>query len=366
MKNFLLTTTIIFSVLLTACGGGGGSSVAMEDMPMTPPDLIGSDTMPVAQNTNFGASDEDGRTRVASATQKLGSVTQSSRVTDGTTIDSLGIRKNPSGSPVAIQRIVNGQPQYYENSRIPIIDFTIENSVEGWAGSESSPPPDTYLVARGSISDGSTLQAKEEYEPGDYYYVTGFWYRDANDFGVFTDATPRTEPLPASGSATYSLERGLAAYFWNNGTGASFGYLTGDLELNASFNDDDNMQISGSADINKARIWDGNDFGPERTGSLLLNFNNIVDTDGDGGFVGGDITCPQCVTQGASSWGGQFFGNPLTLTAGEFAGDSSGEWPTEFGGTFAAKNLLLSDGVNLDLLGWLAANHSGLVDAWNY
>ena len=308
MKNFIKTTILFgFVIATSSCGGGGGgSSVTM-------------DTMQTPRSPDLSAIGESSRMGVLSADQKLGSVTQSSRIREGATIDSISIKKDSSGNPISRPLVDPRDRQIFvdENGDLsftsgePIIDFTVENTVAGWEGSVYNQPASVDVLAIGVIADGSTFDVKSQYEAGDYYFVTGFWHRDVNDFGVFADGARRTEPLPTEGSATYNGI--VAAAFWNNGPAfdsIEYGTILGDLEMKASFNSG-NMQMNGNANFDEINYVTAQGVSDSQTSAspyFSLNFANTI-SNNDGGFIGGDVTCSSsgCINPSASSWGGAIF-----------------------------------------------------------
>ena len=199
----------------------------------------------------------------------------------------------------------------------------------------SENPP---LLSTSYIFDSGSFASKTlaDYENGDFYAVTGFWYRDSSDFGVFADGSPLTEPLPTTGSATYKGNFG--AYDWDIFDAGNNANLIGNVELQASFNGDNNMVMGGSASI------------PNIVGVV---FENIIDDDGDGVFTGGSVECESgshCEGGGGSgSWGGRFVGSPVNNDDG---------WPAGFVGAFGIHRNNL-----FDRIGFFGAVHEDLCAA---
>ena len=216
----------------------------------------------------------------------------------------------------------------------------VDNSNANWA---ANPPPlstFSYIFDK----DSGARKTLANYNDGDFYAVTGFWYRSPTDFGVFADGSPidlNTNPLPTAGSATY---RGnVGGYLWGTSSSITSRRITGDIELQASFSGG-NMMMGGTANI--------------LTGvtSPQLTLHNI--TDGDGVFTGGSITCENCGNPNTdSSWGGRFVGNPVTNAADDA---NSNEWPAGFVGAFSVHEL---EGISIDIIGFFGAIHEDLCAA---
>ena len=396
MKNFIKTTLLLACVIvMSSCGGGGSSSSSGS----------GGSSGGGSGGSGGGGSDLENienvnavaRDRAITAEQKLGSVTQGSLVNpEGVTQDSVRLVKDVDDNLMFSTRVTVGEGIEAsigdDGLEIPgsakvvtltstIVQFGVENTVAGWTDVAEDSDINSF-----SIWNATTFAQKfaEEYVPGDFYIISGFWYRDDNNFGVFADGTPRTEPLPTTGTATY--EGGIAAIFWSEdplGTSVDsrfenveFGFLGGGIHMTASFDNAD-MQMNGRIDFSRI-FFDGGvviDGVPDiteirdrdRPGMspyFSLNLESITDDNGDGGFTGGNINCEGCRNPTDSSWGGQFFINPVTTVGGRDPGATSGDWPAGFAGTLGADGVPFS-GTNIDLLGDFVTFHSGLCDAVN-
>ena len=244
-------------------------------------------------------------------------VTQSAQTQDSVSVVAnsagLGFFVNNEGATVGI-RVDNSNPD---------VDWT------------TTPPSlllSSYIFDSGSFAS----KALADYENNDFYIVTGFWYQSPTDFGVFADGSPLTEPLPDTGSATYRGD--IEGRAWVGSNQVSF---MGDVELQASFNGDNNMVMGGGGNVTF-----GGDFS-----SLGYTLRDVIDSNDDGVFTGGRLTCD--FTCGNNSWSGRFVGNPVTNAAGN--ADSDG-WPAGFIGTFGFRGG--SDGI-----GFFSAIHEDLCAA---
>ena len=247
------------------------------------------------------------------------SITQSAQAQDSVSAvansDGLGFFVNNEGARAAIR---------------------IDNSNPGadWAANPPSLLSTSYIFDSGSFAS----KALADYENGDFYAVTGFWYRSPEDFGVFADGSPLTEPLPDTGSATYRGNWG--AYGWDELDPNNNANLIGIVELQVSFNGDNDMMMEGSASI------------PSNPAIAGIVFQNIIDDDGDGVFTGGSVNCMSqffCSGIGGSgSWGGRFVGSPVNNDDG---------WPAGFVGTFGIHKS------TLDRIGFFGAIHEDLCAA---
>ena len=298
MKNIYKTITLCgFVLALSACGGGGGGSSAggggstMMEAPMAETDIN--------PQLNFDGINANSRAAALSAEQQLGSVTQGSNVRNGVTFDSVGIKKAANGAPIfRILEDLDGDPVVLDG--IPIIDFTVENTVAGWEGSAYRQPSGLDVAGVGFIISTTTAEFKTTYSPGDLYYVTGFWYRDTDDFGVFVDATPNTADLPNSGSATYG---GAAnGVFWNNNVDPNgdvleqiiVGDVVGTLALDAQVANGE-VSIGGNIRFHTIRAIDTDGFddtlvAPGVNGAwFALNLDDIVIDPTTKGGTGGTV-----------------------------------------------------------------------------
>ena len=236
---------------------------------------------------------------------------------------------------------------FYVNNEGATVAIRVDNSNPDadWTTNPPSLLLTSYIFGSGSFAS----KALADYENGDFYTVTGFWYRNPTDFGVFVDGSPidlNTNPLPTTGSATY---RGaMGGYIWNSEGRRE--NLSGTSFLEASFVGG-NMVMGGIINAPDA---------PVITGILQVNLQNITDDDGDGVFTGGSITCSLgCLDRDptGSSWGGRFVGNPVDNGAG---GPSSNEWPAGFVGVFGIQEG--SEGA-FDAIGTFGAIHEDLCAA---
>ena len=207
-----------------------------------------------------------------------------------------------------------------------------------WA---ENPPP---LLSTSYIFDSASFasQTLADYNDGDFYAVTGFWYRDSDDFGVFVDGSPRTEPLPTTGSATY---RGnVGGYSWSS-TAAGNSVFTGDVVLQASISGGNiAMGGTGNATIDEFPVQ--------------ITFQDITNNDGGAVFIDGSISCQtgcEGIDISISNWDGRFVGNPVNNAAD--GADSDG-WPAGFVGAFSLRLPSI-----FDAIGTFGAIHENLCAA---
>ena len=287
-----------------------------------------------------------------------GGVTQSSQVdSEGVTEDSISVVKNSNGNLVF--NLVTSAFNLVD------LEFTITNSNGNWIGDEISPPDGYRITSHGVFFDGATYKAESRiYKHGDFYAITGFWINEDNphDFGVFIEANPRTADLPTSGSATYTGNGNLRGIYriTQPNAAASSDILTsifrGRLNLHASFNSDNKMQTRADLYIRKKD-------NPPFIRDIQFSFNPIIDGDGDGSFIGGDITCASgCDNPSNSSWGGRFAGDPITTAGGLDSGATTGDWPAGFIGTFGFQGVAIDD-KTIDAIGEFRSIHSSLCAA---
>ena len=335
--------------VLAGCGGGGGSNNAAMNTrtPDNPP-------APTVQEI---------RDRATTAQQRLGSVTQSTNVNGSTNVvlDRVRVKLDESGNPVFLPDdnmdlniVVENTHQGWEASNDTGYWKELENindNTGGFTNNVVFEDDDGRLIHGTPVIDAAnlTLKPPSEYQSGDYYLVTGLWYEDDNNFGVFADGPELTAPLPTSDSATY--EGGAQGIYWDR---------TRTLAGADNFNADVQFQVvaSGgrvavSGQASNIRSFDlvGTQF--EETPLLsnrTIRFNEM--TYNPPGIANGEMTCePNCDIQG-SSWGGQFHGNPP-------AGNQTDGWPFSFNGTFGIQGLEY-EGNTYDILGYFSSIHDGL------
>ncbi|MGI9296403.1 MAG: hypothetical protein ACR2QC_00720 [Gammaproteobacteria bacterium] len=371
------------ALALAGCGGGGGGSNAAPDM--RTPDTGNTDDMMNTLPGEGARTPQASRDDAVTAQQNLGSVTQSSNV-DGntrTTLDEVRVKLDESGDPmfdedgsIFVENTREGWESSNNSGYFSELSEGNENSgggtdgvnvLEGVTCSESgpvllvcggalppvppgeNPPPSPVRIDGTPVIDATdlTLKPPSEYQSGDYYLVTGLWYKDDNDFGVFADGPELTADLPTSGSATY--EGGANGIYWDRSrTLIGAQGFQADVTFNAVVQNG-GVQISGRAG-NVMR----HDTAENAAVPILENreviFNEL--TYQSPGVAGGTVDCsPGCSVQGGS-WGGQFHGNPP-------AGGETNGWPFSFNGTFGIQGLDY-EGDLYDALGTFSTVHGDL------
>ena len=235
----------------------------------------------------------------------------------------------------------------------------VDNSNANWA---ANPPP---LSTFSYIFDKDTGDRKTdlaEYENGDFYAVTGFWYRDSDDFGVFVDGSPRTVDLPPSGSASYKGD--VSGQYWGDPAGAGntdapsiSGNFIGNINLRAA------IPASASGSNNTLLEGEINIPAGDDLPSINLAWTNMRDNNANGIFVGNDflLCLGGCNVSepDASVFNARFVGNPVNI-----AGSANSEgWPAGIIGAFGLDELELSNGVEIDAIGFFGAIHEDLCAA---
>ena len=231
----------------------------------------------------------------------------------------------------------------------------VDNSNANW--SEIPRPLSTFNY----IFDKDTGASKTlaEYENGDFYAVTGFWYRSPADFGVFVDGSPRTVDLPTTGGANY---RGnIGGQYWGDVTGSGntdapeiFGNFIGNINLQAFFPPSLPGELFLNGDINIPAV--------NPLSIININFSSVSYDNGNGVFNTHDSICLSGCGSAApdnSVINARFVGNPVTNAAGDA---NSGGWPAGMIGTFGVDGLSIGNS-EVDILGFFGAIHEDLCAA---
>ena len=328
------------------------NSDSSSSSPPPPPPIEDNPPPPAPSFSDINGLTSAQRLPAITATQNtlsVSGVTQSSRVSGGVTQDSVSAVTDSAGN--LMFHVVAGEREsiMVDNSN-PDADWT------------ANPPP---LLSTSYIFDRSSFASKTlaNYNDGDFYAVTGFWYRDSDDFGVFVDGSPRTEPLPTSGRATY---RGnVGGQYWgdlagagNTGAPTISGNFMGNIIINASIAADgtDRLAILGSINIPA----------DSAIPNIQLDIEPAPDNNGDGVFmdsINNGITCSRGCSDiflNNPKFSARLVGNPVTDAADDA---SSGEWPAGIIGAFGFGELELSNGVEIDAIGFFGAIHEDLCAA---
>ena len=198
----------------------------------------------------------------------------------------------------------------------------VDNSGANWTGPNA--PSLVSLVVTSYIFDNGSFNkamALADYANGDFYIVSGFWHRSAADFGMFADGSPRTEPLPTTGSATYKGD--VTGYYWTAQESTSSNF-NGDVNIDVSFDSGD-VILEVEFDISTP-VGSNIKFDTEIT--TPNNMLNEAITDNDVFACGEGCTgSPQ-----DSRINTRFVGNPVNIDGG----GGSDEWPAGIIGAFGA------------------------------
>ena len=230
----------------------------------------------------------------------------------------------------------------------------VDNSNADWTGT-NAPPLSTFSY----IFDEDTGASKTlaEYENGDFYAVTGFWYQSPTDFGVFADGSPRTVDLPATGSANYRGDVG--GQYWGDtatrtdDTGAPniTGSFVGNINLQAITFDSNITGLNGAITIPADGIL------PD----ISLGWTSIIDNNRNGVYTNTNrILCPAGCDEAptASSLSARLVGDPVSIPGGA----NSDGWPAGVIGTFGLQDMRIGNS-EVDILGFFGAIHEDLCAA---
>ena len=223
-----------------------------------------------------------------------------------------------------------------------------------WTGTNAPSLSAFSYIFDKDTGDSKTLA---DYENGDFYAVTGFWYRSPTDFGVFADGSPRTEPLPPSGSANY---RGnVGGQYW--GDIATRTDDTGAPNISGSFVGNINLQMNVSNNPNGDSFLTGQINIPAVNDLPFINFdlNDAFDNSGNGIFTGANlIVCIEgCSDPVADSMSARLVGDPVNIPGG----DSEG-FPAGIIGAFGIQDMRIGN-TEVDMLGFFGAIHEDLCAA---
>ena len=329
MKRLLIVSSMmIFTAALYGCGGGGGNSGGGNGgggggsgrLSLSP-----SITDNEVTGTNRPA--EGAQRALTNAGQNLGSVTQSSNVAAGTTLDQVELTGYNGNGPIVTNDRNN--------------DGDVFDAGEWqWSDGTFSRGNGVLFYQYAAVDRAGNIKAPAADD--EFYMITGFWYRGADDFGLFVDGTEATYALPTSGTARYNGDTDGVFYptdadHGTHGLGGRDpsdyeGVFSGDIRFDVTFAATPTItgEITnlGGDDVDVA-----NAFGLRLTGA---------EWDADArAFTNGDIevmNCPEpsCLPTGGtltyqSSWGGQFFSLSPTGDNGR---------PEIFAGTYGVSGLL--------------------------
>ena len=233
------------------------------------------------------------------------------------------------------------------------LDIVEVNNLRTGSNWATNPPP---IKSKGYIFDSGSFASKAltDYENGDYYFVTGFWFRDENDFGVFADGLSYTGNLLIHGSANYKGK--INGYYWGNEVGAEStdapsisGDFSSDTNIVATFtNNDIDLVANFNIELNEIPIGiavsgrDGNRDGGFYTVELESNANALCTSgcNANTKFINSNLNA-------------RFVGNPVNINGGV---DSNG-YPAGIVGVFGFEIQNIGN-FDIDLLG----NFIGIFD----
>ena len=363
MKYLSLMLSTLF--LASACGGGGGGGSSS-----TSNAFIASPRINLAQVGGNARPTQSAQQNFAGASQKLGSVTQSSNISGGTTLDQVEVELTNTGGTFRTT-FTNDRDGDGDTSDMGEWEFIHDNTDRFADGG-----PGTLYSAGAVVGSNGALKNPEDYVDGDYFLVTGFWHRSTDDFGVFLDGQEVDYALPTSGSAAYTGEA-YGVVYPSDPSHTTYGVPAGqDLS-------DHEYGFTGDLNVGIAFTGSTPTFTSGRITNLLPDGETSPDAMNDGAFNlvsptwdathrafhsgSVEFTCPSgistCTLPASggdltyvSSWGGQFF----KLSEG---GRSS--IPEFFGGTFGVHGLLgrfdLNEnrGVSYSVIGFFGGLETG-------
>ena len=325
---------------MTGGGNGGTTPMTMAITPPTTDPTPPADTTPPPPAPSF--SDINGLT----SAQRLPAIT-----TNPANTNDNGVTKSAE-----MQDSVSAVTDSGGNLMFHVVAgerraVMVDNSNTDWTGT-NAPPLSTFSY----IFDKDTGASKTlaEYENGDFYAVTGFWYRSPTDFGVFADGSP-PEPLPPSGGANY---RGnVGGQYWGDVTGSDdtdapeiFGNFIGNINLRVSVpgSSSNNTMLSGV--INIPAVDD--------LPNISFVLDGIFDNNGNGVFTGAnriacDVGCGGDAT--ADNLSAQLIGDPVSIPGGA----NSEGFPAGIIGAFSLQDLPIGNS-EIDILGFFGAIHEDL------
>ena len=226
----------------------------------------------------------------------------------------------------------------------------------------ANPPP---LLSTSYIFDSVSFASKTlaDYNDGDFYAVTGFWYRSPADFGVFADSSPRTVDLPTTRRASATYRGNVGGRYWGNAAGSED---TDAPSISGNFIGNVNLQIAIATDDSGIPIISAGEISIPADDVLENIRIDMFAVFGDrNGFFTGDssnIFCRiGCSATPDDTYNliARFVGNPVTDAAN--GADSDG-WPAGIIGTFGIDDLSINN-AEVDMLGFFGAIHEDLCAA---
>ena len=362
MKNFLLTLLgITFMLTLSSCLRSADSpTAAIETPPETPPiTMTMAVTSPCTDSTNptcpnYVAPPPDTPPPDAPSLSDI-LISQSERSDTLGRVANTGnnSRTQSTDSDDSISAVTDSGELIFHMVDGERVAVMVENSNADWMG-DNAPPlfTDTYIFDETTFA----RQTLADYESGDdLYIVSGFWFRDATDFGVFAEGPPLVNNLTG-------LSKGASATFRGKVGGRYWQYPDGSTSVKSSISGN----LNGNIVINAEIVGLAN-FNTEINGNIIIADSNIsainltfsgTDNGRDGIFNSDSFLCASGCDdtdpEGVSRFGARFFGNAIDNGA-----VNSDGWPAGIIGTFGIEEF--TDGTNaFDALGYFSAIHEDL------
>ena len=328
-------------------GGGDGGTTPMT-MTITPPT---TDPMPPADTTPPPPAPSFSNVNSLTPGQRLPAIT-----TNPANTNDNGVTKSAEmqDSVSAVTTDSDGLSFHVVNGERRAV--MVDNSNADWTGT-NAPPLSTFSY----IFDEDTGASKTlaEYENGDFYAVTGFWYRSPTDFGVFADGSPRTVDLPPPSDASAQYKGDVGGYYWGDDTGventgapAISGNFIGNIDLQVSFPADGSNNTSMRGQIDIPVVGD--------LRNISFGWTGIRDNNRNGVYTDTNriICLAGCDDDPVSSLSARLVGDPVSIPGGA---DSDG-WPAGIIGAFGIQDLPIGNS-EVDMLGFFGAIHEDLCAA---
>ena len=307
-------------------------------------------TMPPADTTPPPSAPSFSDINGLNSAQRLPAITTNPANTEN---DSITQSTNADDSISATDSDGNLMFHVVNGERVAVM---VDNSNADWTGT-NAPPLSTFSY----IFDKDTGDRKTdlaEYKNGDFYAVTGFWYRSPTDFGVFADGSPRTVDLPTTGNARY--KGNIGGQYW--GDIATRTDDTGAPNISGSFVGNINLQVViPSVGSNNTVLRGQIDIlATDDLQDINFEWDGIMDNNGNGVFTGANQNQIACIDgcdddPASSNLSARLVGDPVSIPGGE----NSGGFPAGIIGAFGIQDLPIGN-TEVDMLGFFGAIHVDL------
>ena len=309
----ILPTAIASIVLLLSACGGGGSTARLNDAPQ----VFASAATTNSVQRNVSAA--------ALATPKAGSVTQSSNVQGGVTVNSMRINvtKGPARSiGFTIQETVSGSPSNFLSSTTAGVDVNADPPEStGFQSIQADFTSTNRRVWTLIFTNINTIANPQLWLAGGLYIeMPGQGQSGTGEFGAFFNGgQPFTNPIEAiTGQATYDGDAvGIGRLSGIGSTGEIIAFASDNVRLRANFGD---ASALGSIEGTITGITFAPDSDAPETLAGTLTLGTATLTGDNSGFFTGNTSYSEGAWSGAGKWGGQFYNN--------------GAQPGNVGGTF--------------------------------